>query len=307
MALLSTNNIKTGITSTAMPEVTLSAAANESFIVRDVYVDGTAGGYVTFFIDTSTQGFFRTDSTVLGNHLPVPPVNSKMKTLLGVLGEKGLFTGYPIPTGSKFSVRTNTPAAAPRITIVYDRYEAGDIKSDMENGKDAKSLVYAHYGTIAAVPAAGAAVDVPLTVRVNPGEFPDFPFRAGVSTKRVVTLYGIVFSTRARFVDAANNYGTNYLKLIKDRDVLFDPDRLGLISWASIPTVAGFAAETGHGVGGENSHLYQRDAFFLSKPMTFVEGEELDTWWTVRMTGTIALATLSRDLEICYILKETKI
>jgi len=299
MAKISSNNIIT-LWGT---ELALIAGAGESFIVRDVHISGTPGAYATFFIDTSTQGYFRTSSSGLGNHLPYLQKSSKTKTILGYLTDKGIFKGYPIRSGSKFVVK-NTHAAY--ISIIYDIYDAGDITNTMENGKDSKELTFLMYGQPAAN--VNTTTDTQITNRNNPSEFCDFPFRGGVATKRKIDLYGIVYSSRGADdgITAANYIRTNYIKLMKGRDVLFDSMRQGLFAAGrTVQTNNTFEAENGFDVGGENTDLYQKDPLIFDQPIRFANGEELDTCWTTSV-GTPAGTFLASELEIAYILKETQ-
>ena len=298
MAKISSNNIL----SAGMAELTLSAGAGESLVVRNVYVSGRDGAYATFFIDTSTQGYFRTSSTGLGNHLSYIKKSSKTKTILGYLTDKGIFRGYPIQSGSKFTIK-NTNAAA--MSIIYDIYDAGDINNTMENGKDSKELTFLMYGQPAAN--VNTTTDTQVTHRNNPSEFCDFPFRGGVATKRKIDLYGIVYSSRGADDGTAANYIiTNYIKLMKGRDVLFDGARLGLLATGKMVQTDGtFEAENGYDVGGENTDLYQKDALIFDQPIKFINGEELDTYWTTAVAQTPG-TFLPSELEIAYILKETQ-
>ena len=145
-------------------EITIIAGAGESFIVRDVHVAG--GGYTTFFIDTSTQGYFRTSTTGLGNHLAFIGRSERRKTIIGSLTDKGIFNGYPIQSGSKFTVKNTSTAI---ISILYDVYDAGDIHNTMENGKDSKELTFLMYGQPAAE--VNTATDTQITKKNNPSEF----------------------------------------------------------------------------------------------------------------------------------------
>ena len=299
MAKISSNNIM-HVWGT---EATLIAGAGESFIVRDIHVSRTPGAYATFFIDTSTQGYFRTSSNRLGNHLAFIGRSERRKNILGFLTDKGIFKGYPIQSGSKFTVKNTVPAS---ICIVYDIYDAGDILSTMENGKDSKELTFLMYGQPAAN--VNSATDTQITKKNNPSEFCDFPFRGGVATKRKIDLYGILYSSRgADDGNLATNFiCTRYLKLMKGRNVLFDSMRKGLPAQGKdVPTGSTFSAENGYDVGGEYSDLYQKDALIFDQPITFANGEELDTYWTTEVAATPGTFTPSQ-LEIAYILKETQ-
>jgi len=299
MAKISTNNILT-VWGT---ELTITASASESFIIKDIHVTGTPGAYATLFIDTSTQGYFRTSSTGLGNHLAFIRKSQKMKTIVGFLTDKGIFKGYPIQSGSKFTVK-NTNVAV--ISIVYDKYNAGDINNTMENGKDSKELTFLMYGQPAAN--VNTATDTQITKKNNPSEFCDFPFRGGVATKKKIDLYGILYSSRGADdgITAANYIRTMYVKLIKGRDILFDSTRMGLVAIGETVSIDNtFEAENGWDIGGENSDLYQKDALIFNQPIRFTNGEELDTYWTTIVASTPG-TFLASELEIAYILKETQ-
>jgi len=298
MAKISSNNMVSNYTT----ELTIIAGAGESFMVRDIHVSGTDGGHATFFIDTSTQGYFRTSASGLGNNLAFIGKSERRKTILGFLADKGIFKGYPIPSGSKFTVK-NTDYA--RMCIVYDVYDAGDIHNTMENGKDSKELTFLMYGQPAAD--VNTATDTQITRKNNPSEFCDFPFRGGVASKRKIDLYGVLYSSRGADDGTAANYiCTKYLKLMKGRNVLFNSMREGLLAIGKeIQAGGGFEAENGYDLGGENSDLYQKDALIFDQPIGFANGEELDTYWTTTVASTPG-TFLASELEIAYILKETQ-
>jgi len=299
MAKISTNNIMSGVGT----ELILTAGAGESFMVKDVHVSETTGAYATFFIDTSTQGYFRTSSDGLGNHLAYIKKSERRKTIIGFLMDKGIFKGYPIQSGSKFTVKNTVPTT---ISIVYDIYDAGDIHNTMENGKDSKELTFLMYGQPAAN--VNTTTDTQIIKKNNPSEFCDFPFRGGVATKRKIDLYGVVYSSRGADdgTTPVNCIHTKYLKLMKGRNVLFDSMRMGLPAQGSDVLIGGgFDAENGSDLGGEYSDLYQKDALIFDQPIRFANGEELDTYWTTAV-AQIPGTFLASELEIAYILKETQ-
>jgi len=298
MAKISSNNTL----SQYGTELTIIASAGESLMVKDVHVVGSDGGYTTFFIDTSTQGYFRTSTTRLGNHLAFIGKSQRRKTILGFLTDKGIFKGYPVQSGSKFTVKNPAPM---RTCVVYDIYDAGDIHNTMENGKDSKELTFLMYGQPGAN--VNTATDTPITRKNNPSEFCDFPFRGGVATKRKIDLYGVLYSSRgADDGTAAHFIHTKYLKLMKGRNVLFDSMRAGLVAQGKdVSTSNTFEAENGYDIGGEYSDLYQKDALIFDQPIRFANGEELDTYWTTEV-GQTPGTFLASELEIAYILKETQ-
>ncbi len=282
--------------------ITLEASAQESLVINDVFINPTANGYATMYIDNSTQGFFRTDTTVLGNNLPFVHKSSRMKTILGFLVNKKIFSGYPIETGSRFTVKNSSPA---HIVIMYDKYAPGAIKSDMENGKDAKSFTYLAYGQPGAD--VNTSTDTLISLKNNPSEFSNFPFSGAVPSKRKIEIYGFLFSERGADdgTATANYIRTEYLKLIKNREVLFDSDRKGFFyRGTNVTTIGGFAAENYLGVSGENTNLYQKEPFLFDSPLIYEEGEELDTYITTT-THTTPGTFMAKELEMAYILKET--
>jgi len=303
MAKISSNNIINDYGT----ELTVIAGAGESLMVRDVHVVGAENAYATFFIDTSTQGYFRTSGTRLGNNLAFMRRSQRIKTIIGFLTDKGIFKGYPIQSGSKFTVKNTTPT---RMCIVYDIYDAGDIHNTMENGKDSKELTFLMYGQPAAD--VNTATDTAITKKNNPSEFCDFPFRGGVATKRKIDLYGVLYSSRgADDGSTPSNYiHTKYLKLMKGRNVLFDSMRAGLVAQGrNVSTGGTFEAENGYDIGGEYSDVYQKDALIFDQPIRFANGEELDTYWTTEVaiaSGTVPGTFQAGELEIAYILKETQ-
>jgi len=299
MVKISSNNILTG----AATELILTAGAGESLMVRNVHLSGTPDAYATFYIDTSTQGYFRTSSNRLGNHLAFIGRSERRKNILGFLTDKGIFKGYPIQSGSKFTVKNTTTAT---ISILYDIYDAGDITNTMENGKDSKELTFLMYGQPAAN--VNTTTDTQITKKNNPSEFCDFPFRGGVATKKKIDLYGVLYSSRGADdgISTANCIHTKYLKLMKGRDVLFDSMRNGLVALGGdVQTIGTFEAENGLDIGGENSDMYQKDGLIFDQPIRFANGEELDTYWTTAVAATPGTFE-ANELEITYILKETQ-
>ncbi|GAI66955.1 unnamed protein product, partial [marine sediment metagenome] len=73
-----------------------------------------------------------------------------------------------------------------------------------------------------------ASGDMLLDTSITPAEFPDFPAGRAVPAKMKVKLHGIHGCPVADHTDAANGFHTTFLKLIKEREVLFDEDRLGI-------------------------------------------------------------------------------
>ena len=250
----------------------LEANTGEAFLVKDIMVGGITGGYATISIDKTTVGYFRVDSGNAGSHQHFPIVDERKYTLLGYLWEKGIFKGYPVAEGQSLIISVGSTT---RIALLYDIYEPGDISSDAENGSEAKEYLLVNYGRKAS---SGVLVhgDNEYNYSILPSEFPDFPYGKDVPAKTTITFYGILASDiGVTSGSAANKQITQYIKLVKDREVLFDEDKRGLIMWGSAPSADGNNVGNNIAVVGNYSTIDRRLPFMFSEPLTFNAGEEL--------------------------------
>lgn len=225
-----------------------------------------------------------------------------MKTLLGYLWDKEIFKGYPVGEGETFTLDLITGATAVKI-IEYEIYDAGDMTPDMENGSKANSYMYVNYGDSGGN--IQAIADNVLNSANNPAEYPDFPFGGNVPSGHKIELLGILASDVA---PAANVSGTatymQYLKFMRDREVLFDEDHNGLLYFADFVDAVGnidMIAE-GYSVGGNYTEADIKEPFMFDPPLVFNEGEELTVSWHVVIAG--AGAVISQALqEVALILR----
>jgi len=208
------------------------------------------------------------------------------KTILSYLREKGVFTGYPVAEGEAFRITGAKQANAVQM-VIYEILEPGDIKPDDENGSKSLEYLLVNYGhTGANIAAAG---DFEIGTTVNPAEFPAFPYGKVVPAQHEISILGIL----------ASDYGptenldtcwirTKYLKLIKDREVLFDEDRNGLLMLGVSGTAPGGQSQTALGVSlcGNYSHKDAREPFWLPEPLVCLPGDELLLYWTMEIGAT---------------------
>lgn len=264
----------------------LKADVGKSLLVKDVYVRSVADGYVTFKIDRLTVGYFRVDTDKLGNLLHYPLTDLEKKTILGLLGEKGLFNGYPIAEGQTFEI-SGLGSSALTATVIYEEYDAGDITPAMQNGTEAEEFVYIAFGDCGAV--INAAGEFLYKNPRIPSEFPAFPFGADVPPRMAIDVLGILASERGADdgTTAANYIRTQYYKLMRGREVLFDQDRRGLYAQGSTVAVGGtFEPENGFGVLGEYSDTARRLPLFFPTPLTFEAGDELGVYVVTEAAAT---------------------
>ncbi len=230
--------------------------------------------------------------------------DSKMKTILGYLLDKGIFTGYPIGEGETFTVQLCTDATAVKV-VEYEIYDAGDMTPEMENGSKAESYLYVNYGGSGAV--IQAAADNTLGAANNPAEYPDFPFGGNVPSDKNIELIGILASDVAPATNAAAlcTY-TQYLKFMRGREVLFDQDHNGLLYYANFPDDIGgmnMIAE-GYAVGGNYTQCDRKEPHMFDPPIIFPEGEELTVSWHVVYAG-VGVPITEELQEVGLIMKIT--
>ena len=293
MALIESFMIKSGIGLGADTAVEVTADTGESLLIKDVIVKDSDDEYVVFEIDKTTVGFFRVDVGKAGSHLPPNMAfankdakfyglrASRSVTLLNYMIEKGWMSGYPVAEGQTFRVKPYTSGKKlGNVFIVYEKYDAGDIKKDMPNGSEASEYLFVNYAMTESDLTAAGDYEV-KTVRTAK-EFIDFPFGDAVPAKHEVDILAIC-ATEGLDWDASDTYTyTKYLKLFKGRRVLFDDDRNGLLfyyppSWA---TSAGTYVGKGISVLGNYSDKDRREPFVLPTPLHFVAGDELKVYIT---------------------------
>jgi len=284
----------------------LKADVGKSILVKDVFVKDVADGYLTVKIDRTTVGYFRVDNDKLGNLLHYSIAGSEKKTLLGYLGEKGLFGGYPVAEGQTFEL-SGLGVGNLTATILYDEYDAGDITPSMENGTESDTLVYVSFGRSGNV--INTAGEHLLNVSNNPSEFPAFPFGADVPAKTEIDVLGMLASDRGADdgTSVDNNIMTLYYKLMRGREILFDPDRNGIIAYGYAPTsVGGFRIGQGRCLIGEYSHTERRLPFIFPEGFTFVSGEELLVYMVTTVASTPGQFELDEQ-EVGFILRMRKV
>jgi len=293
MALVEPFMVKSEYEVGADTAVELEAKTGESLLVKDVIIFNTDDEYILLEIDKTTVGFFRVDGHVLKSHLPSNVLyidgtwafkGSTTKpsiTLLSHLIELGFMRGYPVAEGQTFRVKPYTSGKQlNNVIIIYEKYDAGDIKSTDENGSEAKTYTFINYGRPSS--ALTTAGDYEIDTCVTTKEFPDFPFGKSVPSKTTIEILGILGSESIDY-DGADDYTyTKYLKMFKGRTCLFDKDKRGLPFYQ--PTFTGITTGVTFGKGfsviGNYSAYDRREPFIPPTPLVFKEGEEVKVYIT---------------------------
>ena len=280
-------------------------AADKTDFVPIIEGDGTA--QATVFIGHAGGGTdidIMTDSLIpaLGANAPAP----EHKTLLALMIEKGLMTGYPVAVGETFKITGAKQANAIQM-VIYEIYDEEDMKSDQPNGSKSLEYLFVNYGNTGATIAASGTDLYDTTL--NPGEFPDFPFGKVVPAKTEIDVVAILASDFAPSENTAEaNLYTQYLKLIASRETLFDEDRNGLLHLAPSGINVGGRDRIGEGQSlmGNYSDVDFNLPFFSPEPLTYKAGDDLDIYLTTTGTSTYQDMVVA-DQEIALILQARRV
>lgn len=230
------------------------------------------------------------------------------RTILGLLGDLRIFTGYPVEEGMEFRVDLEGGAGTANDVIVveYEIWEPKDISAEMENGPASDRYLYLAYGS------AGANINVDgetvLDTSELPAEFPDFPFGAVVPARGAMQVFGILASDFAPAENDGVNYlVTRYLRLIHERTTLWDKNRNGLLMRAVHETAQGDMDHIGEGysLAGQYSDVDAKPPFMLPVPLLVDGGEELSVWWNTER-GAAGQNMTTAEHQIALILKYSR-
>lgn len=228
------------------------------------------------------------------------------KSLLKYLTVLGIFKGFPVAEGETFSVSGAKQAGALAM-VLYEKYDAGDIKSTDENGSAAGSYFFVNYGRTAAVITTSTSTAYDMTQ--SPAEFPDFPYGKTVPAKSKITLFGCCASDIVNDLGSNDTMNSDYLKFIRERVTLFDDDRNGLFMKGIIGTTdASAQIARGLSLVGNLSDVDIKPPFMFPDPLVFSEGEELNVYLTTTAGSSQASSDLAvADTEIGLIEKVEKV
>ncbi|MBA7612235.1 hypothetical protein ES703_19471 [subsurface metagenome] len=240
-------------------DFTLKADEGESFLIKDVLFADSASEFSELLVDRMsilalTTKHLRTNQNFF--HFG----NIDRKGIIQTLIDAGLWKGIPLASGQTLTVKTNYDSNK-QCGIIYEVHDEGDITADMENGTKGKEYLFINYGTngSAIADAAYGDIDKPIL----PSEYMNFPFGDMVPSGFEVDLLSVLTCNYGRA--ATKSYGLPYTKLIRGREVLFDPDRLGTFTGG------------GQSLFGFNTRdvAHEPPLRLLPEPLTFKAGEEL--------------------------------
>lgn len=269
----------------------LSAAAGKSLMVKALYcIASTNDTFLTLSVDRVTVGFYRVKGRA-GNHLSPLLVEYNVPHLMEFLTRQEINVSIPVAEGQTFNI--SRYAETGNVIIVYDEYDAADIRSDMVNGSAANEYTFIQYMSTSLTPT--ASQDLLLDKALSPAEFPDFPCGKSVPAGHEITLLGLLGNPFTTGDTGPNAWGTSFVKLIREREVLFDEDRNGIPFDGQDATATADSYECNFSLIGPCVPVLLTTAdkvignpLLFTPAIVFGEGEELNVYLTGVMTTAAA-------------------
>lgn len=293
---------------TAVSTDKLEAHSGESFLIRGLYVaPDTGNDYLTLKVDRKTVGVYRISGRA-GNQLDRMFCDFVHKNLMEFLQSKGVNCSIPVAEGQSFTV--TTPGTSPVVVIVYDTYDAGDIRADMPNGTASKEYMFIQYMDTSET--VDATEDVTIDTALSPAEFPDFPCGKSVPANCEIDILGLVGSPVGSGTSESNKTYSTYVKMVKDRETLFDEDRNGIpfffhsgifggaSYWSDFSLIGGCVS-----LDTSTYNATLGDPLMFDPALNFKAGEELIITVSFIQLATYTLAVGSIDLAAIMKVKQS--
>lgn len=296
-------------TSIASGGATFTPPDNESWRVRRlICVPSTNDTLLTLSIAGKCIGVLRVKGGA-GNHAPFPSV----QTAAAYEVEPDLFAlarslGAPldIPVANGENIALSRYAEAGRVGIVYDAYDAPDVKAEEANGSKCKVRTYLHYLTNSAAITASTARTTLDTSR-QPTGLETWPVGGvRVPSNAQIELLAILGSASARGNGSAAKGATTQLWLVEeDGTVLLDPTGAAGIPFLGDATVT-TDAETYKAVAsliGAFTAEQPKRPLILTPPMVYPAGSTLAP--SVATTGAASGGIAASGLDVALLLRKT--
>jgi len=284
----------------------LSAVAGRSLLVKAIYcIPSTNDTYLTIRVDRVTVAFYRVAGRA-GNQISPYLTAYVIPHIMQFLAAHGINVFIPVAEGQTFNV--SRYAETGNVIIVYDEYDAGDITAAMPNGSAASEYVFMQYLSTSVTPT--ASQDVLLDTSLSPAEFPDFPAGKVVPAKREITLLGLAGHPFTTGGAGPNAWGTTFVKLLREREVLFDEDRNGIPFDGQDATATADAYMCNFSLIGPCTPVLLDSAvqvigepLLFDPPIVFGEGEELNMYLSGIMTTAAAWEETMVDMAAILLVK----
>lgn len=281
---------------------TLEADSGESFLVKAIFVlPSDADDFLTVKIDNFTVGYYRLVGKS-GNHLGGIQHTIAGFNLMDYLVKRGLPFSLPIAAGQKLNVSRADEAGD--IQILYDKYDAGDVRADMPCGTDSKIYGFLQY--LRETDVLTASGDMELNKSLTPAEFPDFPAGRACPSNTTIKLHGIAGAGHNEGGVGDGKIYSSFLKLVKEREVLFDEDRNG-IPFSGDPDGSSYDPDyrESRSIIGSAAEFAEiatwtagRPPLMFDTPLEFVSGEELLVYLTCVLGSTATMTANYADVAL---------
>ena len=225
----------------AVSSVSLTPPAGKSLRVVDIVFNELTAN-VTIKIEKTYVGYIAKGNSVYTEGSNAYNVSQYevggfpyyTKTLMRRLQEMGLPMTYPVAEGETFSLE----AEGGSVTgfIVYQLYDAGDVKNTEVNGSAANHYIFVNYGRPSSSITPPGYADV--NYAMNPTPFPDFPFGSPVPAGKKILIHSLLINAWGynSYTGSADHVSrVTYIKVMKDTEVLFDTDMLGFSVYSPTP------------------------------------------------------------------------
>jgi len=295
----------------------LEAKTGESLRVKRIEcVPSASDAYLTITVDRVTLAYYRIKGKS-GNQLGALHDFYQKGNIMEFLTAQGVNVTIPVAEGQTLNIKRADEAGD--VVVIYDRYSSGDVKDTDENGSASKVYTFLQYAVVGDTPVADG--DYHINTALTPDEFPDFPCGKVVPALHTIELLGIAASPFNNGTGMGARFVTNYLKLVRNREVLFDTDRKG-IPFEGVDTDQSDdlykAAFSLIGSGAEvlldeefAGDVLQVPSITPGKPLMFdpalkfTAGEELSAYLTVTKTGAATWTAGVDDLAFILRVRRT--
>ena len=266
----------------------LEAKTGESLRVKRIEcIPSTNDTYLTISIDRVTVAFYRVKGKS-GNHLSSIKAGYFKGNIMQFLTDCGINVTLPIAEGQTLTIERY--AEAGNVMIIYDRYSAGDVKETDPNGSASKLYTFLQYAKVGTAPTASG--DALISTSLTPPEFPDFPCGKVVPALHTMELLGIAGCPFVTGAAGPVSFASSFMKLIRDREVLFDTDRNGIPFNGEDVTAVNPVYASQFSLIGSGAESYiptadqtKADPLMFEPPLKFEAGQELNAYLTVVKTG----------------------
>jgi len=294
MAIKRSGMVKTVI---GNENLSLTPTVGEAYRIRGIFIKNPATDYVTLSTAKTTVGYFRVGGTQ-GNHLFAYEADKPYDNLFTQMIKAGVWHEYPVAEGETFIISGASGNNAVQV-VIYDVYDAGDVRNTEINGSASQEYDYIAYGTPSDVQTKTVAQ---YDTATTPEEFPRFPFNVQLGGNSTFEIRGVVMSPISYQDSGATGIQlTKRLKFVKDRVILFDEDKEGIPVYATdTAPSAGTYSYDGVSSFGSASDKNPSPLVLFEEPLKFNGGEELDIYVeTETVTGSAVLQP--SDVEIGFI------